>query len=202
VVTIEDAAELQLQQPHVVRLETRPANVEGQGEINQRALVRNALRMRPDRIVIGEVRGAEALDMLQAMNTGHEGSMTTIHANSPRDALSRLENMIAMAGLPARAARQQTAAAISVVIQTLRLIDGRRKITSILELTGMEGEVISSQEIFGFRQLGVGPDGAVMGHFVASGVRPRLMERLKAFGVNLPEGLFDPDRVPQLGGQT
>ena len=202
VVTIEDAAELQLQQPHVVRLETRPANVEGQGEINQRALVRNALRMRPDRIVIGEVRGAEALDMLQAMNTGHEGSMTTIHANSPRDALARLENMIAMAGLPARAARQQTAAAISVVIQTLRLIDGRRKITSILELTGMEGEVISSQEIFGFRQLGVGPDGAVMGHFVASGVRPRLMERLKAFGVNLPEGLFDPDRVPQWGTQT
>ena len=200
VVTIEDAAELQLQQPHVVRLETRPANVEGQGEINQRALVRNALRMRPDRIVIGEVRGAEALDMLQAMNTGHEGSMTTIHANTPRDALSRLENMIAMAGLPARAARQQTAAAISVVIQTLRLIDGRRKITSIQELTGMEGEVISSQEIFGFRQLGVGPDGAVIGHFVASGVRPRLMDRLKAFGVSLPDDLFDPARVPHWGG--
>jgi pilus assembly protein CpaF len=174
--------------------------VEGQGEITQRALVRNALRMRPDRIVIGEVRGAEALDMLQAMNTGHEGSMTTIHANTPRDALSRLENMIAMAGLPARAARQQTAAAISVVIQTLRLIDGRRKITSIQELTGMEGEVISSQEIFGFRQLGVGPDGAVIGHFVASGVRPRLMDRLQAFGVNLPDGLFDPARVPHWGG--
>jgi pilus assembly protein CpaF len=202
VVTIEDAAELQLQQPHVVRLETRPANVEGQGEITQRALVRNALRMRPDRIVIGEVRGAEALDMLQAMNTGHEGSMTTIHANTPRDALSRLENMIAMAGLPARAARQQTAAAISVVIQTLRLIDGRRKITSIQELTGMEGEVISSQEIFGFRQLGVGPDGAVIGHFAASGVRPRLMDRLKAFGVSLPDDLFDPARMPHGGTPT
>ena len=197
VVTIEDAAELQLQQPHVVRMETRPANIEGQGEISQRALVRNALRMRPDRIVIGEVRGAEALDMLQAMNTGHEGSMTTIHANTPRDALARLENMIAMAGLPARVARQQTAAAISVVVQTLRLIDGRRKITSIVEITGMEGEIISSQEIFGFRQLGIGPDGAVLGHFAASGVRPKLMARLHAFGVSVPEGLFDPDRQPQ-----
>jgi pilus assembly protein CpaF len=196
VVTIEDVAELQLQQPHVVRLETRPANVGGQGEINQRALVRNALRMRPDRIVIGEVRGAEALDMLQAMNTGHEGSMTTIHANTPRDALSRLENMMAMAGLPGRAARQQMASAIAVVVQTLRLTDGRRKITSIEEITGMEGEVISSQEIFRFRQTGIGPQGAVLGHFVASGVRPSLMERLLAFGVKLPDDLFDPDRRP------
>jgi len=196
VVTIEDAAELQLQQPHVVRLETRPANVEGQGEINQRALVRNALRMRPDRIVIGEVRGAEALDMLQAMNTGHEGSMTTIHANTPRDALSRLENMMAMAGLPGRAARQQMASAIAVVVQTLRLTDGRRKITSIEEITGMEGEVISSQEIFRFRQTGIGPQGVVLGHFVASGVRPRLMERLLAFGVKLPDDLFEPGRRP------
>jgi pilus assembly protein CpaF len=180
----------------VVRLETRPANVEGQGEINQRALVRNALRMRPDRIVIGEVRGAEALDMLQAMNTGHEGSMTTIHANTPRDALSRLENMMAMAGLPGRAARQQMASAIAVVVQTLRLTDGRRKITSIEEITGMEGEVISSQEIFRFRQTGIGPQGAVLGHFVASGVRPSLMERLLAFGVKLPDDLFDPNRRP------
>jgi pilus assembly protein CpaF len=194
VVTIEDAAELQLQQSHVVRLETRPPNIEGHGEITQRALVRNALRMRPDRIVIGEVRGAEALDMLQAMNTGHEGSMTTIHANTPRDALSRLENMISMASasMPPRAVRQQMAAAISVVVQTLRLIDGRRKITSIQEITGMEGEVISLQQIFGFRQIGVGSDGAVLGHFAATGVRPKIMERLQSFGVQLPDAMFDP----------
>ena len=197
VVTIEDAAELQLQQPHVVRLETRPPNIEGHGEVTQRALVRNALRMRPDRIVIGEVRGGEALDMLQAMNTGHEGSMTTVHANTPRDALSRLENMMAMAGLqlPVRIARQQMAAAISVVVQTLRLIDGRRKITSIQEITGMEGDVISLQPIFGFRQVGVAPDGAVLGHFSASGVRPRVMERLQAYGLNLPDSMFDPTHV-------
>jgi hypothetical protein len=158
IVTIEDAAELQMQQPHVVRLETRPMNIEGKGEITQRALVRNALRMRPDRIIIGEVRGAEAVDMLQAMNTGHDGSLTTIHANNPRDALSRLENMIGMANLnlPHKAARQQIASAITVVIQALRLIDGRRKITSIQEITGMEGEVITMQEIFAFRQTGVG----------------------------------------------
>ena len=197
VVTIEDAAELQLQQPHVVRLETRPPNIEGHGEVTQRALVRNALRMRPDRIVIGEVRGGEALDMLQAMNTGHEGSMSTVHANTPRDALSRLENMMAMAGLqlPVRIARQQMAAAISVVVQTLRLIDGRRKITSIQEITGMEGDVISLQPIFGFRQVGVAPDGAVLGHFSASGVRPRVMERLQAYGLNLPDSMFDPTHV-------
>ena len=157
IVTIEDAAELQMQQPHVVRLETRPPNIEGKGEITQRALVRNALRMRPDRIVIGEVRGAEAVDMLQAMNTGHEGSLTTIHANTPRDALARLENMIGMANLnlPHKAARQQIASAITVVIQVLRLIDGRRKVTSIQEITGMEGEIITMQEIFAFKQTGL-----------------------------------------------
>jgi pilus assembly protein CpaF len=194
VVTIEDAAELQMQQPHVVRLETRPANIEGRGEITQRALVRNALRMRPDRIVIGEVRGAEAVDMLQAMNTGHEGSLTTIHANTPRDALSRLENMIGMANLnlPHRAARQQIASAITVVIQALRMTDGKRKITSIQELTGMEGDVITMQEIFAFRQTGVGTEGQVEGYFHASGVRPKFAERLRAFGVSLPDAMFDP----------
>ena len=196
IVTIEDAAELQMQQPHVVRMETRPVNIEGKGEITQRALVRNALRMRPDRIVIGEVRGAEAVDMLQAMNTGHEGSLTTIHANTPRDALSRLENMIGMANLnlPHKAARQQIASAITVVIQGLRLIDGKRKITSIQEITGMEGDVITMQEIFTFRQTGIAEDGSVQGHFHASGVRPRFLERLRAFGITLPETLFDPAR--------
>ncbi|WP_293470066.1 CpaF family protein [Polaromonas sp.] len=194
IVTIEDAAELQMQQPHVVRLETRPVNIEGKGEITQRALVRNALRMRPDRIVIGEVRGAEAVDMLQAMNTGHEGSLTTIHANTPRDALSRLENMIGMANLnlPHKAARQQIASAITVVIQGLRLIDGKRKITSIQEITGMEGEVITMQEIFAFRQTGIGPEGEVEGHFQATGVRPKFTERLRSFGVVLPDAMFDP----------
>ena len=196
VVTIEDAAELQMQQPHVVRLETRPSNIEGKGEITQRALVRNALRMRPDRIVIGEVRGAEAVDMLQAMNTGHEGSLTTIHANTPRDALSRLENMIGMASLnlPSRAARQQIASAITVVVQSLRLIDGRRKITSIQEITGMEGDVISMQEIFAYRQTGVDAHGQVQGYFHATGVRPQFTERLQSFGVPLQESLFDPTR--------
>ena len=194
IVTIEDAAELQMQQPHVVRLETRPVNIEGKGEITQRALVRNALRMRPDRIVIGEVRGAEAVDMLQAMNTGHEGSLTTIHANTPRDALSRLENMIGMANLnlPHKAARQQIASAITVVIQGLRLIDGKRKITSIQEITGMEGDVITMQEIFTFRQTGVGSEGEVQGYFQATGVRPKFAERLRSFGVVLPDAMFDP----------
>ncbi len=194
IVTIEDAAELQMQQPHVVRLETRPMNIEGKGEITQRALVRNALRMRPDRIVIGEVRGAEAVDMLQAMNTGHEGSLTTIHANTPRDALSRLENMIGMANLnlPHKAARQQIASAITVVIQGLRLIDGKRKITSIQEITGMEGEVITMQEIFAFRQTGVNAEGEVQGHFQATGVRPKFADRLRSFGVVLPDAMFDP----------
>jgi pilus assembly protein CpaF len=193
-VTIEDAAELQLQQPHVVRMETRPPNIEGKGEVTARALVKNALRMRPDRIIIGEVRGAEAVDMLQAMNTGHEGSLTTIHANTPRDALSRLENMIGMANLnlPHKAARQQIASAITVVVQALRLTDGKRKITSIQEITGMEGDVITMQEIFAFHQTGVDADGKIIGHFQASGVRPKFMERLRTFGIALPERMFDP----------
>jgi pilus assembly protein CpaF len=196
IVTIEDAAELQMQQPHVVRLETRPANIEGKGEVTQRALVRNALRMRPDRIILGEVRGAEALDMLGAMNTGHEGSMATIHANTPRDALTRLENMISMAsaGLPVKAMRQQISSAVSVVVQVARLTDGKRKIISIQEITGMEGEMITMQEIFTFRQTGISEDGTVQGHFHASGVRPHFLERLRAFGISLPETLFDPAR--------
>jgi pilus assembly protein CpaF len=196
IVTIEDAAELQLQQPHVVRLETRPPNIEGRGEVSQRALVRNALRMRPDRIILGETRGSEALDMLQAMNTGHEGSMTTIHANTARDALARLESMIAMAGvdLPAKAARSQVASAVGVIVQSNRLSDGTRKLTSIHEITGMEGDVITMQEIFSFRQTGVGKDGAVQGYFTASGVRPRLWERLQTRGIALPESLFEPVR--------
>jgi pilus assembly protein CpaF len=199
VVTIEDAAELQMQQPHVIRMETRPMNIEGKGEITQRQLVRNALRMRPDRIVIGEVRGAEAFDMLQAMNTGHEGSLTTIHANTPRDAVARLENMIGMANmsLPHKAARQQISSAISVVVQVLRLVDGRRKVTSIQEITGMEGEVVTMQEIFAFKQTGMNAEGVVQGHFQASGVRPKFMDRLRAFGVQLPDSLFDPLRTYQ-----
>lgn len=194
IVTIEDAAELQLQQPHVVRLETRPPNIEGKGEVNQRALVRNALRMRPDRIVIGEVRGAEAVDMMQAMNTGHEGSLTTIHANNARDAISRLENMVSMAGfnLPHKAARQQIAAAITVIVQGNRLPDGQRKITSIQEITGMEGEVVTMQELFAYRQTGIDANGKVIGHFQATGIRPKFTDRLRNYGVNLPDSLFDP----------
>ena len=196
VITIEDAAELQLQQPHIVRLETRPPNIEGRGEVAQRALVRNALRMRPDRIILGEVRGAEAVDMLQAMNTGHEGSMTTIHANSPRDALTRLENMIGMAGmnLPPKASRQQISSALSVVLQVSRLTDGRRKVVSVQEITGMEGDIITMQEIFAFRQTGIAENGTVQGHFCATGVRPRFVERLHTFGIELPDRLFDPTR--------
>ncbi|HEX8787999.1 MAG TPA: CpaF family protein [Telluria sp.] len=195
-VTIEDAAELQLQQAHVVRLESRPPNIEGKGEVTARALVKNALRMRPDRIIIGEVRGAEAVDMLQAMNTGHEGSLTTIHANTPRDALSRLESMIGMAdlNLPHKAARQQIASAITVIVQALRLTDGKRKITSIQEVTGMEGDVITMQEIFAYHQTGIDVDGNIVGHFQASGVRPRFVERLHAFGISLPDRMFDPAR--------
>jgi pilus assembly protein CpaF len=197
IVTIEDAAELQLRQPHVVRLETRPANIEGKGEVSQRQLVRNALRMRPDRIILGEVRGAEAMDMLQAMNTGHEGSLATIHSNTPRDALSRLENMVGMAGvsLTPRAIRQQICSAVTVVLQVSRLTDGGRKLVSMQEITGMEGEIISMQEIFRFEQTGVDHDGKVLGHFCASGVRPRFAERLKMFGVPVPEDTFDPDRI-------
>nr|WP_199534510.1 CpaF family protein [Janthinobacterium sp. BJB426] len=194
IVTVEDAAELQLQQPHVVRLETRPANIEGKGEVSQRALVRNALRMRPDRIILGEVRGAEALDMLGAMNTGHEGSMATIHANTPRDAITRLENMISMAAanLPSKAIRQQISSAISVVVQVSRLIDGKRKVTSIQEITGMEGDVITMQEIFSFKQTGVGESGAVVGYFSASGIRPHFLERLKSFGIGISSAVFEP----------
>ncbi len=194
IITIEDAAELQLQQPHVVRLETRPPNIEGKGEVPQRALVKNALRMRPDRIILGEVRGAEALDMLQAMNTGHEGSLATIHANTPRDALSRLENMIGMAGasLGLRAMRQQITSAITVVIQLMRMSDGTRKLVSLQEVTGMEGEVITMQEIFSFRRTGVAADGKVKGYFTATGICPQFDQRLKEFGVPVPESLYQP----------
>ncbi|HSJ80225.1 MAG TPA: CpaF family protein, partial [Thiobacillus sp.] len=197
VVTIEDAAELQMQQPHVVRLETRPPNIEGKGEITQRALVRNSLRMRPDRIVIGEVRGAEALDMLQAMNTGHDGSMTTVHANTPRDALTRLENMIGMGGLtlPPKAMRQQISSAITVVIQASRMPDGKRKVVSIQELTGMEGDIITMQEIFAYEKTGIASDGTVLGHFRATGIRPKFVQRLKLFGIDVPDEIFDPTRT-------
>src|SRR5215218_9064267 len=193
IVTIEDSAELQLQQPHVVRLETRPPNIEGKGEVSQRDLVKNALRMRPDRIVIGEVRGGEAIDMLQAMNTGHDGSLTTIHANTPRDALARLETMIQMTGmrLSDRAMRQQVASAINAVIQVARLSDGTRRITSISEITGMEGEAITMQEIFQFERKGVEKDGRVVGRFRPTGIRPRFAERLKQYGMQLPRVFFE-----------
>jgi pilus assembly protein CpaF len=193
IATIEDAAELQLHQEHVVRLETRPPNVEGKGAVKQRQLVINALRMRPDRIVVGEVRGEEALDMLQAMNTGHDGSLTTIHANTPRDALSRVETMIAMGAinLPEKAIRQQIASAIQIVVQQSRLADGSRKVTSISEITGMEGDVITMQEIFTFEKLGVTQDGKVIGRFKATGVRPKVAERLKTGGIHLPVDMFE-----------
>jgi len=193
IVTIEDAAELQLHQEHVVRLETRPANVEGKGAIHQRQLMVNALRMRPDRIVVGEVRSEEALDMLQAMNTGHDGSLTTVHANTPRDALTRIETMIAMGAtnLPDRAMRQQISSAIQLVVQQTRLSDGSRKITSISEITGMEGDVITMQEIFLFEKMGITQDGKVVGRFRATGVRPKCCERLKASGIHLPADMFE-----------
>jgi pilus assembly protein CpaF len=195
IVTIEDSAELQLQQQHVVRLETRPANIEGKGEIGQRDLVKNALRMRPDRIIVGEVRAGEAFDMLQAMNTGHEGSMTTVHANTPRDALSRVEQMIGMSGIdiPARSARSQIASAIHIVIQVSRLSDGRRKLVSVSEVTGMEGDVITMQEIFRFRQTGVSGDGQVEGRFEATGIRPRFVDQFLSHGIKLPASLFRPE---------
>ena len=188
IVTIEDSAELQLQQPHVVRLETRPPNIENKGEVTQRDLVRNALRMRPDRIVIGEVRGGEAIDMLQAMNTGHDGSLTTIHANTPRDALARLETMIQMTGmrLSDRAMRQQISSAVHLVIQVARLTDGTRRITSISEITGMEGDTTAMQEIFQFERTGVDASGKVIGRFRSTGIRPRFAERLKQYGMQLP----------------
>ena len=193
VVTIEDAAELKLRQRHVVRLETRPANIEGKGAVRQRELVVNALRMRPDRIVVGEVRGEEALDMLQAMNTGHDGSLTTIHANSPRDALYRLDTMVAMANLniPEKAIRQQIASAVDVIVQVSRMADGTRKVIAISELTGMEGEVITMQDIFLFERTGLSPEGRVRGRFRATGIRPKSSERLAAAGVHLPMDLFE-----------
>jgi pilus assembly protein CpaF len=195
IVTIEDSAELQMQQEHVVRLETRPPNIEGRGEITQRDLVKNALRMRPDRIILGEVRAGEAFDMLQAMNTGHDGSMTTVHANTTRDALSRVEQMIGMSGIdiPARSSRAQIASAMHVVVQVARLSDGRRKVISVSELTGMEGEVITMQEIFRFRQTGVDGDGVVKGRFEATGIRPRFLDQVMAHGLTLSADLFRPD---------
>jgi pilus assembly protein CpaF len=193
IVTIEDSAELQLQQPHVVRLETRPPNIEGKGEVTQRDLVRNTLRMRPDRIVIGEVRGGEAIDMLQAMNTGHDGSLTTIHANTPRDALARLETMIQMTGmrLSDRAMRQQIASALDLVLQVARMSDGSRRVTSISEITGMEGETITMQEIFQYERTGIDSQGQVLGRFRPTGIRPRFAERLKSCGLQLPRTFFE-----------
>src|SRR5262249_52923163 len=193
VATIEDAAELKLQQPHVARMETRPPNIEGAGEVTTRDLVRNALRMRPDRIIVGECRGAEALDMLQAMNTGHDGSLTTIHANDTRDALSRLEMMVGMAGfdLPIWIIRRQIAAAIQIVVQVARLPGGARKVVKISEITGMEGDVLSLHDLFGFKQTGVDDVGAAQGYYFASGIRPKCLERLEAAGVPLPVEMFE-----------
>jgi pilus assembly protein CpaF len=192
VVTIEDAAELQLQREHVVPLETRPPNIEGKGEVTQRDLLRNSLRMRPDRIIIGEVRGPESLDMLQAMNTGHEGSMTTVHANSPRDALRRIENMVSMAGLkfPIHVIRDQMASTLDLVIQIGRLTGGKRKIVAISEVTGMEGEVILLQDLFVYRQTGLGSDGHTLGNFEACGVRPQILDRMQSEGMSIPASVF------------
>ena len=195
IITIEDSAELQLMQEHVVRLETRPPNIEGRGEVSQRDLVKNALRMRPDRIVVGEVRSGEAFDMLQAMNTGHDGSMTTVHANTPRDALSRVEQMIGMSGvdISPRAARNQIASAMNIVIQIERLVDGHRRIVSLSEITGMEGETITMQEIFRFRATGRAEDGRVLGQFEATGIRPKFLAETAAYGIALSPELFRPD---------
>jgi pilus assembly protein CpaF len=196
VVTIEDAAELQLQQPHVARMETRPQNIEGKGEVNQRDLVRNALRMRPDRIILGECRGGEAFDMLQAMNTGHEGSLTTVHANTPRDAITRLEQMVGMAGfdIPVRSIRQQIASAIQVVVQMQRMTDGRRRMVSVQEITGMESDTISMQEIFKFHRVGTEADGTVLGEYRATGIRPKFMHHLEVHGIKISPEIFRPDR--------
>jgi pilus assembly protein CpaF len=195
-ITIEDAAELQLQQPHVGRLETRPPNAEGKGEIRQRELVKNALRMRPDRIIVGECRGEEAFDMLQAMNTGHEGSMTTIHANTPRDALKRLEQMVSMAGMATTVGsiRGQIASAINVVIQLQRLPDGKRRLTSVGEIDGMDGETIKVQEIFRFVKERTDGAGNIHGSFRATGIRPNFLTELLAYGIEIPAGHFDPSR--------
>lgn len=197
IITIEDAAELQLHQRHVVRLETRPPNIEGNGAIRQRQLVINALRMRPDRILVGEVRGEEALDMLQAMNTGHEGSLTTVHANTPRDALSRLETMVAMANLnlPESAIRRQIASAIDVVVQVSRQSDGTRKVINVAEITGMEGDIITMQDIFLFQKKGIGPNGQVLGEFSPTGIRPKFAERLMVAGFRLPMDMFERQRA-------
>jgi pilus assembly protein CpaF len=194
IVTIEDSAELQLRQEHVVRLETRPPNIEGKGQVTQRDLVKNSLRMRPDRIILGEVRGDEALDMLQAMNTGHDGSLSTIHANTPRDALLRLETMVAMAGLniPTKFVRHYISSALDILVHTTRLPDGSRKVVSLQELTGMEGETINLQEIFVFEQTGLDANGVARGRFKATGIRPRFVEKLKARGIQIPQDLFDP----------
>ena len=200
IVTIEDSAELQLRQEHVVRLETRPPNIEGEGQITQRQLVINSLRMRPDRIVVGEVRGGEAIDMLQAMNTGHDGSLTTIHANAPRDALARLETMVAMAGfqLPARAVKEQVASAINIVVQVARHSDGTRRLTSVCEIVGMEEDVITMQEIFHFEKVGVDEQGKVVGRFRPTGIRPRFADRLRISGILLPLDMFDEMAVPEV----
>jgi pilus assembly protein CpaF len=194
ILTIEDTAELQLQQSHVGRMESRPANVEGKGAVSQRDCLRNALRMRPDRIIVGETRGEEVIDMLQAMNTGHDGSMTTIHANSARDGISRLENMVAMAGIemPLKAVRQQIASAVNLIVQASRLQDGSRRMVSITEITGMEGEIISMQEIFRYDRLGVAPDGSIVGRFTATGVRSHYSERFRQWGYDLPPSIYDP----------
>src|ERR1700758_3305713 len=196
IVTVEDAAELQLNQEHVVRLETRPPNIEGKGQVAQRQLVINCLRMRPDRIIVGEVRGEEALDMLQAMNTGHDGSLTTIHANTPRDALSRLETMVAMSNLnlPDSAIRRQIASAIDLVIQVSRMSDGTRKVVSIAEITGMEGDIVTMQDIFIFRKRGIRENGEVIGEFTPTGIRPKFSERLAVTGVHLPMSMFEPQK--------
>ena len=192
VITIEDAAELQLQQPHVVRLETRPSNTEGRGEVNARDLVKNCLRMRPDRVIIGECRGAETLDMLQAMNTGHDGSMTTVHANNPRDAMSRLEVMIATSGfdIPQRALRQQISSAVNIIIQANRLVGGKRRVTRVTEITGMEGENVQMHDLFAFEQKGVDGEGNALGHFVCNGIRPKCADRIEHRGIKLPVDLF------------
>ena len=197
IVTIEDAAELQLRQDHVVRLETRPANIEGKREIAQRDLVRNALRMRPDRIIVGEVRGAETVDMLQAMNTGHDGSLTTVHANSSRDALTRIETMVAMAGfdLPSKALRHYISSALNVIVQLARLSDGSRKVVSVQEVSGMEGDVVTMQEIFKFEQTGVDQNGKVKGRFRATGIRPKFADKFQAMGIQIPHELFDATKV-------
>ena len=196
-ITIEDACELQLQQPHVVRMETRPPNIEGKGEIRQRELVKNALRMRPDRVILGEVRGEEAFDMLQAMNTGHEGSMATIHANTPRDAITRLEQMVAMSGMPLApdAIRGQIASAVGLIVQVMRLADGKRRVMSVTEITGMEGQVVQMQEIFYFHRTHTGADGTVHGEFKASGLRPRCLDEMVRRGIAYDNSYFDPSRV-------